>query len=56
VTTILTLVPKLTLLTASVCVESTTYVLSLTGDGIRLTGLPAINDCWKYRRLSEPLE
>jgi hypothetical protein len=42
VTDVLTWVPKLTLLTLSGYVESTTYVLSTTGECIRLTGLPAI--------------
>jgi hypothetical protein len=41
VTDILTWVPKLTLLTLSAHVESTTYVLSTPGECIRLTGLPA---------------
>jgi hypothetical protein len=41
VTDTLTLVPKLTLLTLSGHVESTTYVLSTPGDCIRLTGLSA---------------
>ena len=42
VTDTLTLVPKLTLLTLSSHVESTTYVLSIAGSCIRLTGLSAI--------------
>jgi hypothetical protein len=40
VTDVLTWVPKLTLLTLSDHVESTTYVLSTPGECIRLTGLP----------------
>jgi hypothetical protein len=43
VTDTLTLVPKLTLLTLSSHVESTTYVLSIAGSCIRLTGLSAIS-------------
>jgi hypothetical protein len=42
VTDILTWVSKLTLLTASVRVESTSYVLSTRGECIRPTDLPAI--------------
>ena len=45
VTDIVTWVPKLTLLTLSGHVESTTYVLSMSGECIRLTGLPAIKFC-----------
>jgi hypothetical protein len=42
VTDVLTWVPKLTILTLPGHVESATCVLSMPGECIRLTGLPAI--------------